>query len=93
MIRKSRLIKVTFGSCFAIFLFLQFLDYPKEASIEAPVTPSGHAPASAASEVVALSVVNTQQAIKHVNLSSSPIPTKGMNKAVCPKTFALFLDS
>ena len=68
MIRKSRLVKVTFGSCFAIFLILQFLDYPR-ASVEVPtVTPSGQPEAPEASEAI---VVNTQ-GIKPVNLSSSP---------------------
>ena len=45
MIRKSRLVKVTFGCCAVIFLILQFLDHstePKDAPIVEPVNPSGH---------------------------------------------------
>ena len=73
MIRKSRLVKVTFGCCAVIFLILQFLDHstePKDAPVVEPVNPSGHP----LQQPLASSEVNTHPT-KPVNLNlSSPSP-------------------
>ena len=87
MIRKSRLVKVTFGCCFAIFIILQFLDYPKETPVEPVGTPSGlpeagPAASAAASEAASEAVVVNTQPIKHVNLSSSPSSASKSKKEI-----------
>ena len=71
MIRKSRLVKVTFGCCAVIFLILQFLDHSTEPK-DAPVAASNLE--FVTQQPLASSEVNTHQ-VKPVNLNlSSPSP-------------------
>ena len=69
MIRKSRLVKVTFGCCAVIFLILQFFDHSTEPK-DAPVAASNLE--FVTQQPLASSEVNTHQ-VKPVNLNlSSP---------------------
>ena len=69
MIRKSRLVKVTFGCCAVIFLILQFFDHSTEPK-DAPVAASNLEVVT--QQPLASSEVNTHQ-VKPVNLNlSSP---------------------
>jgi len=81
MIRKTRLVKVIFGSCAAIFFILQFLD--TRTTSEAAAGSNLKQPATTKVELVTVvsAAVASGEAITHPpQVSASPLPNASGNK-------------